>query len=72
MAPIGYRLGVDVGGTFTDVLVFTPEGEIVRAKVLTNTKDQSIGVQEGIAKAREILKEKYRWSGKFDYIHQYA
>jgi 5-oxoprolinase (ATP-hydrolysing) len=42
---------------------------MVRAKVLTNTSDQSIGVQEGVKKARAILKEKYDWEGKFEYIH---
>ncbi|KAF2729599.1 hypothetical protein EJ04DRAFT_580505 [Polyplosphaeria fusca] len=68
MAP-GYRLGVDVGGTFTDVCVITPDGQTVRAKVLTNTADQSIGVQEGVLKARKILKEQYGWDGKFEYIH---
>jgi 5-oxoprolinase (ATP-hydrolysing) len=41
----------------------------VRAKVPTNTTDQSIGVQEGVVQARKILKEKYNWDGKFDYIH---
>ncbi|OAL04554.1 hypothetical protein IQ06DRAFT_323605 [Phaeosphaeriaceae sp. SRC1lsM3a] len=65
----GYRLGVDVGGTFTDVYVITPDGEAVRAKVPTNTTDQSIGVREGVEEARRILKEKYNWDGKFDYIH---
>ncbi|XPT04579.1 5-oxoprolinase (ATP-hydrolyzing) [Ascochyta lentis] len=68
MAP-GYRLGVDVGGTFTDVCVITPSGEAVRAKVPTNTSDQSIGVQEGVEQVRRILQDKYSWSGKFEYIH---
>ncbi|KAH5610757.1 hypothetical protein HBI26_022920 [Parastagonospora nodorum] len=65
----GYRLGVDVGGTFTDVCVITPDGEAVRTKVPTNTSDQSIGVHEGVVEARKILKEKYNWDGKFEYIH---
>jgi 5-oxoprolinase (ATP-hydrolysing) len=26
-------------------------------------------VQDGVEKARKILKEKYNWEGKFDYIH---
>lgn len=68
MAP-GYRLGVDVGGTFTDVCVITPNGEAVRTKVPTNTTDQSIGVQDGLLQARKILKERYNWDGKFEYIH---
>lgn len=55
--------------TFTDVCVITPDGEAVRTKVPTNTSDQSIGVQEGVVEARRILKEKYNWEGKFDFIH---
>ncbi|KAH8723822.1 Hydantoinase/oxoprolinase-domain-containing protein [Phaeosphaeriaceae sp. PMI808] len=65
----GYRLGVDVGGTFTDICVITPDGDAVRAKVPTNTTDQSIGVYEGVVQARKILKEEYNWEGKFEYIH---
>ncbi|KAJ6044737.1 uncharacterized protein N7446_002931 [Penicillium canescens] len=65
----GYQLGVDVGGTFTDVYVFTPHGETVRAKVPTTTPDQSIGIQNGISKAREILKNTFDWSGTFQFIH---
>ncbi|KAF1364308.1 hypothetical protein EJ07DRAFT_172294 [Lizonia empirigonia] len=68
MAP-GYRLGVDVGGTFTDVCVITPDGEAIRAKVLTNTSDQSIGVQDGVEQVRRILEDKYNWREKFEYIH---
>jgi 5-oxoprolinase (ATP-hydrolysing) len=48
--------------------VITPNGKTVRAKVLTNTSDQSIGVQEGVQKARQILKDEYGFEGKFDYI----
>ncbi|KAH9862884.1 hypothetical protein J1614_010977 [Plenodomus biglobosus] len=57
------------GRTFTDVCVITPNGEAVRTKVPTNASDQSIGVQEGIRQARDILKIKYDWDGKFEYIH---
>jgi 5-oxoprolinase (ATP-hydrolysing) len=49
--------------------VITPDGKTVRAKTLTNTSDQSIGVQEGVEKARKILKAQYNWEGKFEYIH---
>ncbi|KAJ5085965.1 hypothetical protein N7532_010736 [Penicillium argentinense] len=65
----GYQLGVDVGGTFTDVYVFTPHGQTVRAKVPTTIPDQSVGIKNGIAKARLILKEKFGWSGTFQFIH---
>ena len=67
--PEDYRLGVDVGGTFTDVCVFTPQGETIRAKVPTTPKDQSIGIKNGIDKAKAICKQKYGWSGSFEFIH---
>lgn len=42
----------------------------MRAKTLTNTSDQSIGVREGIDKARKILESQgFPKDGKFDYIH---
>ncbi|EOO02652.1 putative hydantoin utilization protein a protein [Phaeoacremonium minimum UCRPA7] len=65
----GYRLGVDVGGTFTDICVITPEGRTVRAKVPTNVTDQSIAVKEGVDEVRKILKDNYGWDGLFEYIH---
>ena len=43
------RLGADVGGTFTDVVVLTGD-ELTTAKVPT-TDDQSVGVVNGIEKA---------------------
>ncbi|KAL6161819.1 hypothetical protein ACJBU6_00918 [Exserohilum turcicum] len=69
MAVPGYRLGVDVGGTFTDVCVITPTGEAIRTKVPTNVHDQSIGVHEGVQQARKILKDRHGWDGSFEYIH---
>jgi len=44
-------IGVDVGGTFTDVVLVTSEG-VTTAKVPT-TGDQSEGVEEGIERACE-------------------
>jgi len=46
------RLGVDVGGTFTDVVLVTSDGRMTTAKV-PSTADQSVGVVEGIEKACE-------------------
>ncbi|KAJ6019361.1 hypothetical protein N7522_001428 [Penicillium canescens] len=65
----GYQLGVDVGGTFTDVYVFTRYSQTVRAKIPTTIRDQSIGIHNGISKAREILKAQFNWPGKFQFIH---
>ncbi|KAE8164571.1 Hydantoinase/oxoprolinase-domain-containing protein [Aspergillus tamarii] len=64
-----YRLGADVGGTFTDICAFTPDGQIARAKVPTTVEDQSIGIKNGIQKVRQQLKERYSWDGKFQFIH---
>ncbi len=48
----GSILGVDVGGTFTDVVLLDPGGEGVRiAKVSTTPDDQSQGFLAGIAAA---------------------
>ena len=44
-----YRLGVDVGGTFTDVLLIEEtSGNFFTAKVASTPHDSSIGVLEGI------------------------
>lgn len=46
-----YRLGVDVGGTFTDVLLLEEtSGTTYRAKTPSTPADQSIGVLNGIEK----------------------
>ncbi len=45
---MGYRVGVDVGGTFTDVICVTPAGEVVLDKTPTTLDDQSRGVMNGL------------------------
>lgn len=48
---MSYRLGIDVGGTFTDLLLFNEtSGEIKLTKVSSTPQDQSIGVIQGIQK----------------------
>src|ERR1700749_1923499 len=49
----GYRVGVDVGGTFTDIICVTPEGEIVLDKTPTTLDDQSTGVMNGLEQLSE-------------------
>lgn len=47
-----YKLGVDVGGTFTDVLLIDSQsGSVHTAKVPSTPEDSSIGVLNGIARA---------------------
>lgn len=49
-----YRLGVDVGGTFTDLLlVDESSGKTFMAKVPSTPDDSSVGVLNGIARIRE-------------------
>ncbi len=45
----GYRVGIDVGGTFTDLICVTPEGRVLLDKTATTPEDQSVGVMNGLA-----------------------
>ncbi|MBT5541943.1 MAG: hydantoinase/oxoprolinase family protein, partial [Gammaproteobacteria bacterium] len=49
-----YRLGVDIGGTFTDiVMVDDNSGKLFDEKVLTTPDDPSLGVIQGVKKILE-------------------
>ncbi|WP_428534939.1 hydantoinase/oxoprolinase family protein [Rhodopila sp.] len=48
-------IGIDVGGTFTDVVVATTGRDPIIAKAATTAQDQSDGVLEGITLAAERL-----------------
>lgn len=48
MPSAGYRVGVDVGGTFTDIICITPDGDVVLDKSPTTPEDQSEGVMRGL------------------------
>ena len=51
---MSYRLGVDVGGTFTDLLLVNEgTGQTWTAKVPSTPADQSIGVLNGLARVCE-------------------
>ena len=48
---MSYRLGVDVGGTFTDFLLINEsDGSTFTAKVPSTPEDSSIGVLNGVAR----------------------
>jgi N-methylhydantoinase A len=54
---MAYRLGIDVGGTFTDVLLFDEEsGQLWLAKTPSTPQDQSIGVLNGIGKIASMAR----------------
>ena len=47
------RIGLDVGGTFTDCVLLSPDGTFVLEKTPTTPDDQSEGVLAGIARLAE-------------------
>ncbi|HEY6431571.1 MAG TPA: hydantoinase/oxoprolinase family protein [Acetobacteraceae bacterium] len=50
-----YTIGIDVGGTFTDIVVTAQDGTTTIAKSVTTPHDQSEGVLAGLALAAESL-----------------
>ena len=47
----GYRLGVDVGGTFTDVVLTGPNGRLAVRKVSSTPGHYEVGIMKGISEA---------------------
>ena len=45
----GYRLGVDVGGTFTDLVLAAPDGRALTRKVLSSAANYAEAIIEGAA-----------------------
>jgi N-methylhydantoinase A len=52
---MSFTIGIDVGGTFTDIVVSGADGTTIIAKAASTPLDQSEGVLEGIALAAERL-----------------
>lgn len=52
---MGYRIGIDVGGTFTDCVLTGPGHPLVLTKAPTTPRDQSEGVLEGIRRLGEAI-----------------
>jgi len=50
-----YRIGIDVGGTFTDLVAIDPAGVTTLAKVPSTPEDPSLGVLDGLAQLAESL-----------------
>ncbi len=46
--PRRHRIGIDVGGTFTDCVLLRPDGSVILEKAPTTPADQSEGVVAGI------------------------
>ena len=50
---MGYRIGIDIGGTFTDFALMKGD-ELVLHKNLSTPEDRSLGVIEGLARLAEL------------------
>ena len=50
-----YRLGIDIGGTFTDLVAVDDTGRVTFAKTPSTPRDQSIGVLTGLERLAESL-----------------
>src|SRR4051794_27363250 len=48
---MGYAIGVDVGGTFTDVVLRGPSGVVSTAKCLSTHDDPIAGILSGVTRA---------------------
>ena len=50
----GYRLGVDIGGTFTDIVLLGDDGAVHNKKILSSPDDYSRAIENGV---RTLLDE---------------
>jgi len=48
MQTIKYRVGADIGGTFTDVVLMGDDGSVRTAKLSSTPADYSLGIMEGV------------------------
>jgi len=44
----GFRVGADIGGTFTDIIVLAPDGTIYSKKVPSTPDDYSLAIERGV------------------------
>jgi N-methylhydantoinase A len=50
-----FRIGIDVGGTFTDLVSVDAQGRVALAKAASTPADQSLGVMDGLDRLAETL-----------------
>lgn len=64
-----YKIGIDVGGTFTDFLLAFPDGTSKIYKVLSTPDDPSIGLLEGLSEmAKDLNVSLEQFLGQIDTI----
>jgi N-methylhydantoinase A/oxoprolinase/acetone carboxylase beta subunit len=60
-----YNVGIDIGGTFTDLICVSSDGKTIVHKTLSTPEDSSIGFINGIREVSEMAghsKPSYRQS----------
>lgn len=62
---MGYRLGADIGGTFTDLVITAPDGDYWTKKLSSTPDDFSLGIIEGMER---LLAERSVRTGCIDEI----
>ena len=65
-----YRIGIDVGGTFTDLVAVDDFGKATLAKVPSTPDDPSIGVLDGLQLLAETLGLELRGAAGRDRAHR--
>ena len=64
-----FRIGIDVGGTFTDLVAVDDAGRVALAKSASTPADPSLGVMEGLDRlASELALDRRRLLGDTDLI----
>jgi N-methylhydantoinase A len=48
MDGLRYRIGVDIGGTFTDIVLMSDEGAVYSKKLLSTPADYSAAIEDGV------------------------
>jgi len=51
-----YIIGIDTGGTFTDITIIDEKGEVKNSKALSTPKDFSIGIMNSIKEMADIIE----------------
>jgi N-methylhydantoinase A len=57
-----WRVGADIGGTFTDIVALSPEAGLVRAKVLSTPSDYSVAISTGLSEMLDADRLADVWS----------
>ena len=59
------KVGIDVGGTFTDFLVTDEAGRVQVGKVLSTPEDPSIGLLQGLEELAAAERFGHGWRAGF-------